>query len=276
MKAKDFKKVASVILCLLAIIGALSVSAFAAKEMFMDISEAGVTDIDAPVNGQKGDYTATPVHGGKYEITKIEYYNVASQFPIDVNETFKADTQYYVLVHLKAKSAYYVSTNSSTGAPNATVTCNGNTATAVSVGSDTRSEFAIKYLFPKTESSITEVNITGVDKPVHGEIGDTAFEDDNTFVTIGDIKWTNQNGTDMDGGFKYGETYVLSFYLFVDNSKDFAKDYSHPLATAEKPMPAVTVMVDGVKATVLPDYNRNPAMRALKASVLFTCDKKVV
>lgn len=130
-------------------------------------------------------------------------------------------------------------------------------------------------LEPDKSSVISEVKLTGIDKPVHRGTGDTTLDTNDFRVSVGEVEWLNQSGSKMNGPFEYGKQYVLSFYLFVSNAYDFAKDTSHPLATPDKPMPAVTVTVDGIKATVLPDYGRNSFMRCLKASVLYTCDKKV-
>ena len=99
------KKIFAVLLCMIMTLSILPTSVFAAKEMFREITSAGVTDIDAPVAGQTGDYTADVVNTGVYTVEKIEYYESAGNRLKPQNEAFKYDTEYYVLISLKTKSA---------------------------------------------------------------------------------------------------------------------------------------------------------------------------
>ncbi len=280
-KITYFKHIFSVILCVLMILSILSTSLFAAKEQFREIKSAGVTGIDAPVAGKTGDYSANVVNTGVYTVEKIEYYEAASNKLHPSTATFKYDTQYYVLVTLKTKSAYYFSYNGSTGKPNITATCNGATAEAVDLGPNADSTmFGIKYTFPKTEAQnpniIYSVNLTGLDLPSHYSKPDTSVSSDDYRVST-EVVWKNQDGTAFNGVFEYGKSYTAMIYLFINNNYDFAKDYDNPLATADKPMPAVTVTLDGEKiSSVLPDYTRNQFMRCLVVSKVYKCEGKMV
>ena len=124
-KLTHFKRIFAVVLCMIMLLGILPTSVFAAKEMFSEITSAGVTGIDAPVAGQTGDYTANVVNTGKYTVERIDYYEAAGDRLKPQNEAFKYDTEYYVLISLKTKSAYYFSYDGNSGNPRISATCNG-------------------------------------------------------------------------------------------------------------------------------------------------------
>ena len=269
----------AVLLCMIMMLSILPTSVFAAKEMFSEITSAGVTGIDAPVAGQTGDYTANVVNTGVYTVEKIEFYESVGNRLKPQGEAFKYDTEYYVLISLKTKSAYYFSYDGNTGNPKISATCNGASAMAVDLGPDADSTmFGIKYTFPKTEAQnpniIYSVNLSGLDLPSHYQKPDTTVEDDDYRVTT-EVVWKNQDGSAFSGVFEYGKSYTAMIYLFINNSCDFAKDYTHPLATSDKPMPAVTVTLDGETLSVLPDYTRNQFMRCLVASKVYKCEGKL-
>lgn len=284
---------AAAFLALSLAIGCFPASAYAAKEMFREVTSAGVTDIDAPVAGQKGDYTATVVNTGQYEITNIDYYEASTDRLKPSTEVFQYDTEYYVLVTLKAKSAYTFAFDTNSQSSLVAASCNGSAAMALSPDlSAPNSIMAIKAFFPKTESDpnasapidpviptenlVTAVNITGVTKPVPGQNPDTRYLNTNdSRVQIREAQWSTQSGKDLDAAehFQYGESYTLSFYINVWSSYEFAKDYNHIFATPEKPMPAVTVTLDGASdVTVLPDYEKNAHMVFLKVAKVYPCD----
>lgn len=168
------------LLCTVMILPLAITPASAAKENFLDVSSAGVTGIDAPAAGKKGDYTAEVVNTGVYTIENIDYYERATDKLHPSTSAFQYDTEYYVLVTIKTKSAYYFVTSQSTGEPTAAVSCNGDTAMVVDVGEDNAHTIGIKYFFPKTEKDpnpvqsapgylIDHVGIVGLTEPKTNE-----------------------------------------------------------------------------------------------------------
>ncbi len=279
-KITNFKRIFAAMLCMIMMLSVLPMTANAAKEMFREITSAGVTGIDAPVAGQTGDYTANVVNPGIYTVENIDYYESAGNRLKPRGEAFKYDTEYYVLISLKTKSAYYFSYDGNTGNPKISATCNGAPATAVDLGPDADSTmFGIKYVFPKTEKQnpnvISSITLTGLDLPVHHLAADTSVSCSDYRVST-EVVWKNQDGSAFSGVFEYGRSYTAMIYLFINNNCDFAKDYTHPLATSDRPMPAVTVTLDGETITVMPDYTRNQFMRCLVASKVYKCEGKLV
>lgn len=280
-KITHFKRIFAAMLCLIMMFSIAPMSVNAAKEMFnKEITSAGVKDIDAPVAGQTGDYSGTPLNSTKYKIQSIDYYEKATNLLKPTTEAFKYDTEYYVLVTLKTNGTYYFAYSGDTGKPLASVTCNGNTATAYDLGPSANSTtIGIKYVFPKTEAVnpnvISTINLTGLDLPVHHMSADTTVSC-NDFRVSTEVVWGNQDGSPFNGVFEYGKYYTAKIYLFTANSYDFAKDYTHPLASNDRPMPAVTVTLDGETIGVLPDYTRNQFMRVLVASKVYKCEQKLV
>jgi len=139
MKTMYFcKRFFCTLLCLVMMLSIFPTSVFAAKEMYKkEITSAGVTDIDAPVAGKKGDYTGTPLNSTKYTVQNIDYYETATNRLKPSSEAFKYDTEYYVLVTLKTNGTYYFAYSGETGNPLAAVSCNDNskaTAKANTVG----------------------------------------------------------------------------------------------------------------------------------------------
>lgn len=294
-KTLTFKKIFSVLLCLAVTVGVFSTTVLAAKEMFREITDAGVVDIDEPVAGKKGDYTATVVNTGRYTVENIDYYETATNRLKPSTEAFKYDTEYYVLVTIKCRDSDYFATSQFTGEPVVAVSCNESAAMVVSVGENNKTEIGIKAFFEKTasdpnaktesstdvnlptETLVSEVNITGVTRPMPGQYPDTRYlKTNDSRVNISDAQWMQgTRALEYNERFEYGETYILSFYISVWSNYEFAKDYSHFLATPEKPMPAVKVTLDGdTGATVLPDYERNSNMAYLKVSMIYKCDTK--
>lgn len=168
------------LLCTVMILPLAIIPASAAKENFLNVSSAGVTGIDAPAAGKKGDYTAEVVNTGVYTIENIDYYERATDKLHPSTSAFQYDTEYYVLVTIKTKSAYYFVTSQSTGEPTAAVSCNGDTAMVVDVGEDNAHTIGIKYFFPKTEKDpnpvqsapgylIDHVGIIGLAEPKTNE-----------------------------------------------------------------------------------------------------------
>ncbi len=294
-KTLTFKKIFSVLLCLAVMVGVFTTTALAAKEMFREITDAGVIDIDEPVAGKKGDYTATVVNTGRYTVENIDYYETATNKLKPSTETFKYDTEYYVLVTIKCRDSDYFATSQFTGEPAVAVTCNESAAMVVSVGDNNKTEIGIKAFFKKTasdpnaktesntdvtiptETLVSEVNVTGVTKPMPGQYPDVRYlKTNDSRVQLSGAEWMHGTKTlEYNDRFEYGETYILTFYINVWSNYEFAKDYSHILATPEKPMAAVKVTLDGeTGATVLPDYAKNSNMAYLKVSMTYKCDTK--
>lgn len=170
----------ALLFCLTLMFSVLTTSISAAKENFLDVSSAGITGIDAPVAGKKGDYTAEVVNTGVYTIENIDYYERATDKLHPSTDTFRYDTEYYVLVTIKTKSAYYFVTSQFTGESTAAVSCNGDAAMVVDVGEDNAHIIGIKYYFPKTEKDpnpvqgtpgyiIEHVGIVGLAEPKTSE-----------------------------------------------------------------------------------------------------------
>ena len=288
MKTRTYlRKIFAAMLCMIMMLSMLPTSVFAAKEMFSPCSYIGIRNCAIPVAGEKPDYSVDANEPGKYEIKTVNWYknSVSAANAVGATETFKENTVYIVEFEVWAKGAYYFTNTNG----NTTVTADvsdRNTeygefdAQVMNVaGQSVSSYLTVRCTFPATEkknsNDITSVALTGLDLPVHHLGADTSVTSSDYRVTT-EVVWTNQDGSAFSGVFEYGKSYTVKIYLFVNNNCDFAKDYTHPFATSDRPMPAVTVTLDGEPLSVLPDYTRNPFMRCLVASKVYKCEGKLV
>lgn len=288
MKTRTYlRQIFAAMLCMIMMLSILPVSANAAKENFSTCSRIGIRDCEAPVAGQKPDFNVTPYSPGQYTIMSINWYKGTTpsvQTIMGSTMSFEGNTVYTVEFEVWAKDAYTFTTDA-----------NGNTTVTADVGSgagagewsatvwnvsgqDNKKYLTVRCTFPATEkknsNDITSVALTGLDLPVHHLGADTSVTSSDYRVTT-EVVWTNQDGSAFSGVFEYGKSYTVKIYLFVNNSFDFAKDYTHPFATSDRPMPAVTVTLDGETLSVLPDYTRNPQMRCLVATKVYKCEGKL-
>lgn len=286
-KITHFKRIFTAMLCMIMMLSILPTSIFAAKEMFSPCSYIGIRNCAIPVAGEKPDHSVDANEPGKYEIKTVNWYknSVSAANAVGATETFKENTVYIVEFEVWAKGAYYFTNTNG----NTTVTADvsdRNTeygefdAQVMNVaGQSVSSYLTVRCTFPATEkknsNDITSVALTGLDLPVHHLGADTSVTSSDYRVTT-EVVWTNQDGSAFSGVFEYGKSYTVKIYLFVNNNCDFAKDYTHPFATSDRPMPAVTVTLDGEPLSVLPDYTRNPFMRCLVASKVYKCEGKLV
>lgn len=286
------KQIFAVLLCMIITLSILPTSIFAAKEMFSACNYIGIRNCAIPVAGEKPDHSVDANEPGKYEIKTVNWYknSVSAANAVGATETFKENTVYIVEFEVWAKGAYYFTNTNG----NTTVTADvsdRNTeygefdAQVMNVaGQSVSSCLTVRCTFPKTEGKntatqdpniITKVNLTGLDLPSHYQKPDTTVEDDDYRVTT-EVVWKNQNGSSFNGVFEYGQSYTAMIYLFISSNYEFAKDYTHPLATKDKPMAAVTVTLDGEELSVVPDYTRNQFMRCLVVSKVYKCEGKLV
>ncbi len=289
MKTRTYlRQIFAAMLCMIMMLSILPLSANAAKENFSTCSRIGIRDCEAPVAGQKPDFNVTPYSPGQYTIMSINWYKGTTpsvQTIMGSTMSFEGNTVYTVEFEVWAKDAYTFTTDA-----------NGNTTVAADVGSgagtgewsatvwnvsgqDNKKYLTVRCTFPATEkqnsNDISSVALTGLDLPVHHLGADTSVTSSDYRVTT-EVVWTNQDGSAFSGVFEYGKSYTVKIYLFVNNNCDFAKDYTHPFATSDRPMPAVTVTLDGEPLSVLPDYTRNPQMRCLVATKVYKCEEKLV
>ncbi len=292
MRTKIYvKRTLAVLICLIMMLSILPTSIFAAKEMFSPCSYIGIRGCAIPVPGEKPDFDVEENWPSQYTIMSVNWYkdSVSPANAVGGTETFKGNTVYIVEFEVWANDGYYFTNNNGNTTVEADVSPNYAEygefeAQVMNVYGQSASKYlTVRYTFPKTEGQntaeqdpnvISAVNLTGLDLPVHHMPADTTVSSDNYRVST-EVVWKNQDGSAFSGVFEYGKSYTAMIYLFVGNSYDFAKDYSHPLASAEKPMPAVTVTLDGEPLSVLPDYTRNQFMRCLVATKTVKCEGKL-
>ncbi|MBR5785158.1 MAG: hypothetical protein IKY41_00480, partial [Clostridia bacterium] len=174
------RKILSVTLCLLLIIGALPVSA--AKEMFTDknnqqsqsstttINTVMVFDIDEPVDGANFDRFATIQSGKGYKIySQPEWYDETDDKILEEGDTFTEGHIYTVSVWLEADDGYeFASTTTTT---DVTATLNGKGAKAGKAYEYQRwAMVVVSYTFPavSTGKPVGAISIE-IPKPVPGE-----------------------------------------------------------------------------------------------------------
>lgn len=288
MKTRTYlRQIFAAMLCMIMMLSILPLSVNAAKENFTTCSYIGIRNCEAPVAGKKPDFNVTPYSPGQYTIMSINWYKgttPSAQTIMGSTMSFEGNTVYTVEFEVWAKDAYTFTTDA-----------NGYTTVAADVGSgagtgewsatvfnvfgrDNKKYLTVRCTFPATgknnSNDITSVALTGLDLPVHYLGADTSVTSSDYRVTT-EVVWANQDGSAFSGVFEYGKSYTVMIYLFINNSFDFAKDYTHPLATSDRPMPAVTVTLDGEPLSVLPDYTRDPFMRCLVAAKVYKCEKKL-
>lgn len=285
------KQIFAVLLCMIMTLSILPTSVFAAKEMFSPCSYIGIRGCAIPVPGEKPDFDVEENWPSQYTIMSVNWYkdSVSPANAVGGTETFKGNTVYIVEFEVWANDGYYFTNNNGNTTVEADVSPNyaeyGEFEAQVMnvYGQSASKHLTVRYTFPKTEGQntaeqdpnvISAVNLTGLELPSHYGKADTSVSTDDYRVST-EVVWKNQDGSAFSGVFEYGKSYTAMIYLFVGNSYDFAKDYSHPLASAEKPMPAVTVTLDGEPLTVMPDYTRNQFMRCLVATKTVKCEGKL-
>ncbi len=282
-------RILSAFLCLVLIAGILPTSVFAAKENFATCNYIGIRNCTPPAAGEHPDVDVTPYSPGQYEILSVNWYkgeNPSIQNIMGSTMHFEGNTVYTVEFEVWTKDAYTFTTDAN-GYTTVTADVSPNyaeygefDAQVYNVyGKDNTKHLTVRCTFPATEklnsNDISSVTLTGLELPVHHLAADTSVSCSDYRVST-EVVWKNQDGSAFSGVFEYGKSYTAMIYLFVNNNCDFAKDYTHPLATSDKPMPAVTVTLDGETLSVVPDYTRNQFMRCLVASKVFKCEGKLV
>lgn len=291
-KITHFKRIFAAMLCMIITLSILPTSIFAAKEMFSPCSYIGIRGCAIPVPGEKPDFDVEENWPSQYTIMSVNWYkdSVSPANAVGGTETFKGNTVYIVEFEVWANDGYYFTNNNGNTTVEADVSPNYAEygefeAQVMNVYGQSASKYlTVRYTFPKTEGQntaeqdpnvISAVNLTGLDLPVHHLTADTSVSCSDYRVST-EVVWKNQDGSAFSGVFEYGKSYTAMIYLFINNNCDFAKDYTHPMATSDKPMPAVTVTLDGETLSVLPDYTRNQFMRCLVASKVYKCEGKLV
>lgn len=293
MKTRTYlRQIFAAMLCMIMMLSILPTSIFAAKEKFSPCSYIGIRGCAIPVPGEKPDFDVQENWPSQYTIMSVNWYkdSVSPANAVGGTETFKGNTVYIVEFEVWANDGYYFTNNNGNTTVEADVSPNYAEygefeAQVMNVYGQSASKYlTVRYTFPKTEGQntaeqdpnvISAVNLTGLDLPVHHLTADTSVSCSDYRVTT-EVVWTNQDGSAFSGVFEYGKSYTAMIYLFVGNDNDFAKDYTHPFATSDRPMPAVTVTLDGETLSVLPDYTRNPFMRCLVVSKVYKCEGKLV
>ncbi|MBQ8369080.1 MAG: hypothetical protein IJY35_03775, partial [Clostridia bacterium] len=252
-------RICAALLCLALMLGIFPASVSAAKERFMNITRAGVTDLDAPVAGKKGDYTASAVDAGKYEVSGIEWYETATNKMMAGTETFKYDTEYYAIITIKTKSAYTFSHNAQKQTTVA-VSCNEDSAMALTLDPDkVSSEIGIKVFFPKTGKNpnpeqgtpgniISSIGIVGLTEPKTGEAPSYLFDgyshtsytrdsDYNDEYYVNGLCWSYDGGRSLKRSgetFDPGEEYRVTLRIVPKAGYKFAVNASGDTAMTAK------------------------------------------
>jgi len=302
-KRSHFKRIFAEILCIIMMLGILSISANAAKEMFTtyQIEDVTITGIDAPAAGEHFDFTAEET-SQKYNIIKVAWKSqYGSDYITNTFEAASAGTKYTVYVVLEVATAdHYFKTDSGRRPAVSNVTLNGNAANASNTQDynlfsidaskyehDTTYQkyLVVMYTFPTVEAAPIESIEFSIPSLVPGERVPTTWQAsgisidtingnaNNGQVNVSKVQWTLQNGTALAGNavFAYGEKYTLTLTLGAIYGTSFATDPNHLLAQPGKPFPTVTVKMNGKTATVLPTYDSYSNLY-LVVSCVFDCD----
>ncbi len=302
-KVRNFKRIVSVMLCLVMMLCAASLSASAAKEMFTtyQIDDVTITGIEAPAAGKPFDFTAQE-SSQKYNIIKVAWRaQYKDNYITSTSSSASAGTKYTVYVVLEVATAdHFFKTDSYRNSAVSSVTVNGNTATANNAQNyelfsvdaskyehDTTYQkyLVVSYTFPTVEAAPIHSVEFSVGALVAGERVPTTMQASAISINsvngsansgqigVSKIEWSLQSGGALAGNsvFEYGKKYALKLTLTTNYGTVFATDPNHILAQPGKPFPAVTVTMNGKTATVLPTYDNYSNMYVV-ASCIFDCD----
>jgi len=201
------------------------------------ISSVGITNISAPVSGNKPEYSAT-ISGDGYSLTKeslgnfkngIYWFDTTEQKLVNENEAFIEGHQYRVFLCLSTDNNDFEFATDANGNPKITASVNGNSAKVITYQSKPAKQLINVYHdFPACEKpQVSSVIIENIPTPQAGKApeytadiisdGFVLASVNNTFTKNG-ICWTHKTkGFDLtpSGFFYSGVTYVATLRLDV-------------------------------------------------------------
>ena len=284
------KKILTLILCALMIVGILPISAFALS--YDDVVSIAITGIEAPVAGEEPDYTCTEdtlagsVPYYTYEndddmvktiYGKTWFDKTENQRPLKRGETFVAGHVYILAVSVVTKGEYNFITEAvpmEGTYSRVSATVNGEKAkVVVPTGYDPKKHAVVRYEFaPCPNRQIEQVFFPDIvaprvgEKPVyisskdsvsHGG-GFTSYENfDNRQTIMYGKTWIDvDNGftaMNMDDTFKAGHRYAIDIYVCPTPGNEF------------KSLSTINAKINGKQAHVLAvegyDYNEVVCIR---------------
>ncbi len=256
-----------------------------AKENFRTCEHIGIRNCTAPVAGNHPDYDVTAYSPGQYEIMSVNWFkgSVAAMNSVGSTETFEFDTVYIAEFEVWAKDAYTFTTDSNgyttVRADVGSGTGNGEYAATVwnVSGEDNTKRLTVRVTFPATARNVTIVNkveITDVVEPYAGDTPSYA----SSVSSVGNAAWTRNidwysGGHCMSPSEKFveGERYTVQITLNLKFGYEFATDPNHFLSRPGYPFTAVTGTINGQTATVLPDNDKDSAVKLIVVAATFTC-----
>ncbi|MBQ8249334.1 MAG: hypothetical protein IJY93_05560 [Clostridia bacterium] len=293
-KITHFKRILAMAVVVVLLIGCLSTSVFAAKEMFTtyEITNVTIIGIDAPKAGEKFDFTAEE-NSQKYNIIKVAWQaQYRDDYITSTSSTAAAGTKYTVFVVLEvATPEHYFKTGEGRVSAVPSVTINGNTAAqnnaqdyslfsidASKYEHDTTYQkyLTVSYTFPATEAqtSVKDVAVLNVTEPASGEKPDfNADTPTGCGYYVSKIRWYKSgSNTDMTSSDKFesGQKYYAFIEITAESTYSFwAYNYMSGTVNGVK---ALGFTADGTvsKITMMAEFT------ATGAPVIYNIDIKDV
>ncbi|MBR6726249.1 MAG: hypothetical protein IKL81_04600 [Clostridia bacterium] len=261
-------------LCLVMMLGMLTVSSYAAKDRMKYIENVEISGIDVPAEGQYPDTSAVETDA-RYEVVSVNWYMnhyTNRQNPISSSRAFESGAEYTVEIRIKTSSSSYMF-NTKNGGTTVTATVNGNPAYVCAVyGMDTEKYLDILYTFPKTITLVNSVNITELVEPYADDEPYFYGVPDNKNAFVASVDWYDgSREMGVHEKFVEGKTYTVHFILVPKYGCEFAVDTNHIFASPGYPFTAVKATINGKTATVLPDNEKGTAANRIIVAAKFVC-----
>ena len=223
------KKIISILLSLIFLLGMFSINTFAAT-----VTNVDVKGISLPESGKKPDLTAELTNSSStHKITLVEWteYDADWEWQRDMtaNDTFKEGYWYVVYVHLQTTSNNKFDNSVTCSINGKSANISGNAVQA----NGTKVCCYVSYQATKTKALISSVDLTVV-KPVIGKTPTFAKVDTSKYFsekygTVSNcsngVTWTNQSSgvnLTVNNPFKEGVKYKVTYYLTAKDGYKFS------------------------------------------------------
>lgn len=225
------KKVWSILLCVVLVLGLLPVPVYAASV----VGYITVVNIEEPVPGAKPDIAGMCAYTDNYkkENDHLEVKQIEWKGTLDAEGNFQAGQDYKLIVTVGITSgtnyAFGTSMKNLVGTISKRTLINGKSAMVESQTKDTVVlSYTYEYIGKEPAETIDYVRIVDIDEPQFHVMPDTTAkvvlnddrEKEDTRLTVSDITW--EGNFDENGAFKAGEEYYVHVTVKIKDDVDAA------------------------------------------------------